>query len=101
MPTQLTNPIPLRTVTHATLDGWSVSLERKEDLTIDGPRCLLTAILNMRDQNGVVVETKVLKVAPAQAPAALRNAAIAYHEAVLAVLRAEGRLPAGTDVEDF
>jgi hypothetical protein len=103
MPTNLTAPIVRQSLNVATLDGWSLSLVRKTDgtLDIDPAQSVLRASLTMRDADGQMVEVRALERNVNQLPTALKNLARSLHDGLITALRNGNQLPVGTDVADF
>jgi hypothetical protein len=101
MPTQLTNPEVRVAVTTATLDAWSLTVERTPELGVDQSKTILHAKVTLRDGTGKELDVKTLRRDVASLPNGLKTQIAALHTALLTALRAANVLPAGTDTPDF
>lgn len=100
MPTTLTTPIA-KNETQATLDNWSLTITRKADLTVDTANSMMGATLTIRFADGTPSRQVQLAQSGSQLSAAALTAVRNFHAAVVTYLRAQGLLPAGSDVADF
>ena len=101
MPTQLTTPEVRVAVTTATLDDWSVHVERGANLAVDQTKTLLFAKVTLRDATGKELDTKTLRRDVATLPNGLKTQIAAMHAALVTALKAAGVMPAGTDTADL
>lgn len=100
MTTTLTTPIP-KNETQATLDFWALNVARDANLNVLVPNTTFGATLTIRYADGSPSRQVQLSQDGTQlAPAAL-TAIRTLHNAVVAYLRTQGLLPAGTDTQDF
>ena len=102
MPTQLSEPVVKYAATQATVDRWALTVGRGPDgISVVPVDTVLDVELALRDADGKVVEIRKLARAASDLPQPLRNAARAFHAALMTALRNAGVLPAGIDTDDI
>jgi hypothetical protein len=101
MPTQLTTPEVRVAVTTATLDKWSLHIDRNDSLGVDQAQTFLSASVTLRDATGKELDVKTLRRDVASLPQGVRTQIATFHTALLTALRQAGVLPAGTDTPDL
>jgi hypothetical protein len=101
MPTQLTTPEVRVAVTTATVDAWSIKVERNPQLGVDTSRTIFEAKVTLRDGAGKELDARHLRRDAASLPAGLRARIADLHVALIAALKAANVMPPGTDTADF
>jgi hypothetical protein len=97
----LTTPITDPPKISAGLDAWDLSLTRNADGSVNATLSTISATVRLYDSLGTVRGSVNFRLNGTQLTGALLTAARAYHAAVLTALQAAGKLPAGTDAQDF
>lgn len=101
MTTTLTTPIA-KNETQATLDAWSLSIVRVNGtLAVDLANTTFGATLSIRYADSTFSRRVDLSQNSSQLSPAALTAVRNFHNALVTYLRAQGLLPAGTDVSDF
>jgi hypothetical protein len=100
MSTQLTVPITA-SLTHATIDGWELSIKRNPDLTVNNSLSSFAAEISFRNGGGVVNRVQRFVRTGPELPAAVRNAIANLQSVLITYARNQGVLPNGTDTSDF
>lgn len=100
MPTTLTTPIA-KSETQATLDTWTLTVARNGTLAVDLPNTGFGATITIRFADGTPSRQVQLSQNGSQLSGTAITAIRNFHNSIVTYLRAQGLLPAGSDVSDF
>lgn len=100
MTTALTNPV-VDTVTNVTVENWSLKLRYTSDFALDQSASEFEVIVADRRADGSIKQNRNLVLVAQNLSAGQRTVLRNFHAQVIALARAAGLIPAGSDSQDI